>query len=105
MASLKVLPSSISQYFGMPFGDYNNARVLAANTAEDITVPTGAKWAIFSANGDFYARVGGTATVPAADVTDGTASMLNPTLRNVEGVTTISVIASEARVVVVGFFA
>ena len=50
------------------------ARVLAASTAESITVPTGAKFCTITANGEFYFNTQGTAAVPSADVTDGSAS-------------------------------
>ena len=56
-----------------------DARVLAASANESHTVPTNARWVIFSSNcAAFYAKTGGTATVPAGDVTDGSASELNP---------------------------
>lgn len=57
---------------------YVQARVLAANVAESITLPAGTKIAVFSATCNFYASTTVPATVPAADVTDGTASELNP---------------------------
>ena len=59
--------------------NYTDARVLAASTNEAHTIPAGATMVIFSATcAAFYAIVGGTAAVPAADVTNGTASELNP---------------------------
>lgn len=58
---------------------YIDARVLAASTNESHTIPVGARYVVFSATcAAFYARLAGTATVPAGDVTDGTASELNP---------------------------
>src|SRR5207249_10304100 len=54
---------------------YVDARDLAASTNETHTVPTGADYVIFSADGDFYAKPNGAAAVPS-DVTDGTASEL-----------------------------
>ena len=57
---------------------YVQARVLAANTAETIAFPAGTNIAIFSATCNFYASTTIPAAVPAADVTDGTASELNP---------------------------
>ena len=104
MASLRPLPSSVAGYFQLPFSDYVNARVLAANTAETIAIPTGAKYVLFSADGDFYVRSNDTATIPAADVADGTAAILNPTLRSLETVTSLSVIASAARIVTAAFY-
>ena len=48
-------------------------------SADTITVPAGAKFALFSANADFFARYDGSAAVvPSSDVEDGTGSELNP---------------------------
>ncbi len=90
-------------------GDYIDARVLAAATAERHQIPTGAKYVVFAADATFYARFGDssvTAAVPAADVTDGTGSMVNPEAREIpSGVTHISLIASAATVVTMAFYA
>lgn len=60
--------------------EYINARVLATGgTAEDFTVPAGADLVVFSATDIFYALPNGTAAAPAADVTNGSGSFLNPT--------------------------
>ena len=83
---------------------YVNARVLAASTAEAFTVPTGATRVIFSADCNFYANPTTTATVPAADVTNGSSSMLNPAGWGLRDVTSISVISSTACVVTAAFF-
>lgn len=86
------------------------ARSLAANTAESITVPavaasSTARYALFSCTGDFYANYTTTATVPGdTAITDATASELNPTMRFVSGVTTISVIAPSACILTVSFW-
>lgn len=52
-----------------------DAVVLGAGTEESYTVPTGTSFAIITADGAFYARVGATAAIPVTEVTDGTASM------------------------------
>lgn len=80
------------------------ARSLAAGVAESITVPSGAKYVVFSATADFYANYTTTATVPG-DVTDGTASELNPTGRIIQGVTTISVISADTCIITAAFYA
>ena len=89
--------------------DYIDCRVLAATTAERHTIPSGARYVIFAADGTFYARFGDssvTAAIPAADVTDGTGSMINPEAREIpSAVTHISLIASAATVVTLAFFA
>ena len=88
-----------------PASDHVDARVLAAGVAEAHTIPAGAKYVAFSATADFYAKFGGAASVPAADVTNGTASALNPTQRRVpDGVTTIGLIAPAASVVTLSFW-
>lgn len=77
-----------------PLGAYNDIKVLAANTAEDVTVPSGASFALFSATADFIVRLGGTAEFPAADIADGTAGELNPTARAVTPGDTLSVVSN-----------
>lgn len=88
----------------VPFSNYVLSKSLAAGVAESFTVPAGAEYVIFSATGDFYAKANGTATVPG-DVTDGTASELNPTARSCSPAGTISVISSAAVVVTAAFYA
>lgn len=83
---------------------YTDARVLAANTAESQTVPTGARFVIFSSTCNFYAHPSATATVPAADTTNGTSSELNPAGWGLAGVTTISVIADATCTVTMSFY-
>ena len=81
-----------------------DAQVLAANVAEVYTVPTGANYVLFSANNDFYANYGAAAAVPGTDVTDGTASELNPTLRALRGAATIGLISPYATVVTIAAY-
>lgn len=84
---------------------YVDHRVLAANTNETHTVPTGAKFVLFSATADFYASYDGdNAVVPNADVTDGTGNELNPTVRYIEGVAEIDLISASACIVTMSFF-
>lgn len=81
------------------------ARSMAASTAESITVPTGARFVVFSATGDFYANYTTTATVPPdTAITDACASELNPSARFISGVTTISVIAPSATILTASFY-
>lgn len=76
---------------------YTDRRVLAANVNEDHTLPTGARWVVFSSNcSEWYAKRGGTAAIAAGDVTDGTGSTMNPAGFDVNGVTTIGMIAPAA---------
>lgn len=96
-------PNSIRELGCLPFSDYINSRSLSASTAETFIVPEGARFVVFSGTADFYAKPNATASVPA-DVTDGSASELNPTLRSVVGVSSVSVISESACVVSAAFF-
>jgi hypothetical protein len=91
--------------FAIPFCDYIDVRVLVANVAETVTVPSAARLVLFSATGDFYARIAGTAGVPSADVIDGSGSELNPVLRAVAGVASFSVIAPSATTITLSWYA
>lgn len=94
----------------VPQSDTVNVAALAANTAETITVPTGATSVLFQcvdADGyqaPFWADFTATATIAAADVTDGSASEPNPVHRSLYGVTSISVIAPAACFVYAMFY-
>lgn len=84
--------------------DTNNAYVMTG-AAISATVPSGAVVAGFSATGNFYANFnGGSAAVPAANVTDGTAPELNPSTRRVAGVSSISLIGAAGVVVVISYY-
>jgi hypothetical protein len=85
--------------------NYVDAEVLAANTAASHTVPTGAKFVIFSSDGDFYARPNADPAVPAQAVADGSAGELNPTIWDLNGVTTIRLVAAATRIVTLTFYA
>lgn len=77
-----------------PMTSYVDNRVLAANVAETVTVPAGACRVVFGTSAlPFYVRTGGAATVPAADITDGTGMAISPADRLVTGGATFSVIA------------
>jgi len=80
------------------------ANVLAATVAEVVTVPTGAKCVLFSATANFYANFGAAAAIPATEVADGTASVLNPGLRSLDGAATIGLISGEACIVTMEFY-
>jgi len=84
--------------------DYVDARVLGITTAEVITVPAEACKVLFSCTGDFYAHHNAAATIPAGDVTDGSASALNPTGWVVTAADTIGVISPAACVLTLEFF-
>lgn len=94
--------------FSTSSGGYVDARVLAAGVAESHTVPTGAKHVLVTVTGNTFVNVGGTAAVPAADVTNGSASVLVvnavPRLFALNGATAVGVIASAVQTVCLEFF-
>lgn len=95
--------SNGSNIFARNPSGYVLSRLLAASTAESFAVPTGAKFVVLSSTADFYANFTTTATVPG-DVTDGTASELNPSVIDVSGVTTISVISAGTPIITAAFY-
>ena len=90
----------------LPYPDTVDMRVLAANVAERHTVPGGAAFVLASAAGDFYIRwhSSSDASIPAADVTDGSGAEYKPGLRNIAGLTSFSIIAPATVVVSLAFF-
>lgn len=96
--------------FALAPSDVIDARVLAAAMAEVHTIPTGARYVSFAATADFYAKFGvssesAAAAVPAGDVTNGTASELNPGPRRIpDGMTHIGLISEVACKVTLSFY-
>jgi len=99
-----------SQTFALIHSDAINAVILAAATAKSITIPTGSKFVILNALDSYgasvgiYLNVGSTAEIPAGDVTDGSASEINPGVRYIAGATTVSVISPVACYVSAAFY-
>ncbi len=94
--------------FVPPPSDQVDAQVLSANTAARHTVPDGARYVLFAALGDFWAKFGDgtvTAVIPAGTVADGSAPEPNPAARQIpEGATHISLIATAATTVTLAFY-
>jgi len=96
---------------GMPgesYSDYKYAIVLVASTNQTINIPTGAKKARFKATAaaDFWIKFGGAASIPSANVTDGTASILNPDgIITLDGATTVGIISAVACIISIEFWA
>lgn len=88
---------------------YVSSRLLAANTAESITIPANAKYVRLAATADVFVNFAGTAVVPG-DVDDGTAAELvksqcGPDWRVIPAAATaISVISSGTPIVTASFF-
>ena len=77
---------------------------LVANTEQTVTVPAGADFCIFSANGDFYVNYDTTAAVPTSTISEA-GGELNPSIRYVGETTVIHIISSVAVLVTLQFFA
>lgn len=100
---MRALNRDIVELYALPAPDYVLSKLLAASTAEGFTVPANARYVVFSSTADFYANYSTTATVPG-DVADGTASELNPGIRDISGVTTISIISAGTPIVTAAFY-
>lgn len=84
---------------------YTDVRVLAATTNETHTVPSGANAVIFSSScAAFYAIIGPTAAIPAADVTNGSGSELNPSAWYVGAATQIGLISPTVCVITMSWY-
>lgn len=96
---MKTLTKTIKTY-ALDKYPYTNARLLAASTAESLTIPPWAKYAVFSGNIDCWLDERKTAVIPAADITDGSSPIYIPAgtkeVRNIEGVAAMSVISASA---------
>lgn len=91
--------------FLRPVPAHVDVRVLGANTAESASVPGGARFVIVSANcAELWVKTDGTAAIPAADVTDGSAAELNPSGYYVEGAVSLSVISPTGCTVSLGWY-
>ena len=90
----------------LPTSDTVDVRVLAANTAERHTIPAGSAFVLAASSSDFYIRWHNSsdASIPAADVTDGSGAEYKPGLRNIAGLTSFSIIAPATAVVSLAFF-
>lgn len=79
LRSLRAFKDRNGYVYPIPFpSDWVDQRVFAAATAETHTGPAGASFVMVTPTVDSYVNLGGTAVVPAADVTDGTGSVLVP---------------------------
>lgn len=106
VSNLEVVNAGMNAY-ALRQSNWIDARVLGIATAETFQAPAGARYALFAANGDFYCKTATASTaaaVPAADVTDGTASELNPAMRYIGELEFISLISPAACVVTIQYF-
>lgn len=103
-----VIPPDVARRYASnirPAPTYVDARVLGAGVAEVWTAPANTRFVVFSSNCNFHARPNAAAAVPAADVSDGTASELNPAAWYFSTpVTTIGLISSTACVITISTY-
>jgi len=87
------------------FPSHVDSVVLVADTVQNYTVPTGARFMFFSSTANFYMKVGSnTAAVPSTSTSDGSASELNPAGRMIQGETTISLISTSNCIVTISSY-
>jgi hypothetical protein len=70
---------------------------------QTVTVPTGADFCIFAADGDFYVNYDTTAAVPTGTISEA-GGELNPDIRYVGETTTLHIIASGSVKITLQFF-
>jgi hypothetical protein len=92
------------QTFARPASDTINAAFMSAGTAEVQAVPSGALFVVFSSDGDFYAKPNTLPSVPVADVTNGGAAEINPTVWSLSSITGIGLVASTTRIVTLSYY-
>lgn len=91
--------------FGIAAPNHVDDAVLTASAAKSFTVPSNAKYCIFNSTHDFFVNYDSTATIPTGTATsDGSGSELNPVLRKIDGITTISVISNDAAYVTISYW-
>jgi hypothetical protein len=95
----------------LPYGDvifpsqYVNTYVLAAGVVQGITIPADARVAVFTSTNNFYVNWLSTATAPTGNITDGSASELNPVARDVTGYAAFSMVAPADCIVTIAYYA
>ena len=88
-----------------PFSDYVNSYLMVAATAQTVAWPVGSKFCAINGQGDYYCKANGTATVPAANTTDGSVSAYNPSQRSRSDTEqSFSIISPTAQVIVIEFW-
>ena len=83
---------------------YINNYVLTPSTNKEVAIPTGSNYVSINSTKNIWVKIGGAATIPSGDVTDGTGSELNPKMRSLGSNTIIGVISSGAAKISVIFY-
>ena len=93
-------------FSGIPQSDTINAMVFSDAGVKSDTVPTGANLVYISVAGgsNIFVKIGGTAAVPTADVTDGSASEAGALGRWLKGASAVGVAADGACVVTLAYY-
>lgn len=97
---------------GVQQSDTIYVNVMVANTAQYVTVPSGANFVLLAASGnnDFYMLLGVSSglTVPSATATETAGALsipeLNPLLRQLNGATKIGFISPSTCVITLAFY-
>lgn len=106
---MPVTQSVPSEVFGSApvFPRWVDQVVLGTAAAENYTVPAGGVYGLLTCDAPIYARAGAAASVPVADITDGTGSFLisaGVQLRLEAGVAYSLIRASGAAIVTIGVY-
>jgi hypothetical protein len=105
--ALRILPDAFKGYasYFVHAPVYVDERVLAANVSETHTIPTAADGVVFSSNcAEFRAKLGASASITGADVSDGTAAFINPAQWFVGNATQLTLIAPSACTISLAWF-
>ncbi len=97
MATMAVYDSDFEKRknaFLLRLPGYRDSYSLSAGVARAVTIPAGAGAVKFYSKADFYAQANTVAAMPVGDVTDGTAPALNPAVRDLAGVSTLSLVSA-----------
>jgi len=84
--------------------DSRQVLALAAGAPKTLAVPADATVMMVAATNNVWIQYGGTAAVPGADITDGSAPELNPGVRYVAGLSVIGFAAAAPCLVSVIFY-
>jgi hypothetical protein len=89
----------------IPQSDTIDMLVFTAAGTQSDTVPTGADLVYISwTQGNLYVKVGGTSNIPSGNVTDGSGSAINPSVRWIRGATSISITADASCFVSLSYY-
>jgi len=88
-----------------PVPDYVDAVVLAADTAQALTVPAGATMVNFSGASGFFIDLSKTAVIPTGSISNGSSPIYFPGILSVKEGDVISLISSTANTVTVAYWA